>query len=44
MLITLRLLLLITVAKRVLLSSVFINTKMLYNIVLFLKWNFIKQL
>jgi hypothetical protein len=37
MLITLRPLLLITVAKRVLLSSVFINAKMPRNIVLFLK-------
>jgi hypothetical protein len=42
MLIILRPLLLITIAKRVLLSSVSINAKMLYNIVLFLKWNFIK--
>jgi hypothetical protein len=42
--ITLRPLLLITVAKRVLLSSVFINAKMLYNIALFLKQNSIKQL
>jgi hypothetical protein len=37
MLITLKPLLLITVAKCVLLSSVFTNAKMLYNIVLFLK-------
>jgi hypothetical protein len=42
MLITIRPLLLITVAKRVLLSSIFINAKMLYNIVLFLEWNSIK--
>jgi hypothetical protein len=35
MLITLRPLLLITVAERVLLSSIFINAKMLYNIILF---------
>jgi hypothetical protein len=44
MLITLRLLLLITLAKRVLLSFIFINAKMLYNIILFLKCNSIKQL
>jgi hypothetical protein len=37
MLITLRPLLLITVAKRVLLSSIFTNAKMPRNIVLFLK-------
>jgi hypothetical protein len=37
MLIILKPLLLITVAKRVLLSSVFINAKMPRNIILFLK-------
>jgi hypothetical protein len=37
MLIILRLLLLITIAKRVLLSFIFTDAKMLYNIVLFLK-------
>jgi hypothetical protein len=37
MLIILKPLLLIIVAKRVLLSFVFINAKMLYNIILFLK-------
>jgi hypothetical protein len=37
MLITLKPLLLITVAKRVLLSFISINAKTLYNIVLFLK-------
>jgi hypothetical protein len=37
MLIILRLLLLITIAKRVLLSFIFIDIKMLYNIILFLK-------
>jgi hypothetical protein len=37
MLITLRPLLLITIAKRVLLSSVFTNAKMPCNIVLFLE-------
>jgi hypothetical protein len=37
MLIILKPLLLITVAKCILLSSIFINVKMLYNIVLFLK-------
>jgi hypothetical protein len=37
MLIILKPLLLITVAKRVLLSSSFINIKKLYNIVLFLE-------
>jgi hypothetical protein len=37
MLITLKPLLLITIAKRVLLSLVFINVKMPRNIVLFLK-------
>jgi hypothetical protein len=37
MLIILKPLLLITIAKRVLLSFIFINAKMLYNIILFLK-------
>jgi hypothetical protein len=37
MLIILRHLLLITITKRVLLSSIFINAKMLYNITLLLK-------
>jgi hypothetical protein len=37
MLITLKPLLLIIIAKRVLLSFIFINAKMLYNIVLFLE-------
>jgi hypothetical protein len=42
--IILRPLLLITIAKRVLLSTISINAKMPRNIILFLKFNFIKQL
>jgi hypothetical protein len=44
MLIILKPLLIITIIKRVLLSSVLINVKTLYNIALFLKKSFIKQL